>query len=58
MKKRKAKRINPKDGIDTKIKEFRIETENEKRTRFLNLIAKIIVKVTLKEYYSNNGFFD
>lgn len=58
MKKRKAKRISPKNGTDTKINQFFIETEKERKVKLLKLIVDVIVKVTLEEFYSDYELYE
>lgn len=53
MKKRKAKRIQPKIN-DVEVLNSIDDHEKKKEQAFLDLIAKIIVEATLKEYYGDN----
>lgn len=54
MKKRKAKRTKSVIDIDLQISKAISNSEEMKKESFLNLIAKIILDATLKEFYSKD----
>lgn len=53
MKKRKAKRVQPKIN-DVEVFNVIYDHEKMKEQALLDLIARIIVKATLKEYYDDD----
>ncbi|MBC8984613.1 hypothetical protein H9X96_02360 [Pedobacter sp. N36a] len=54
MKKRKAKRTKSVIDIDLQIGKIVSDSEKMKTEALLNLIAKIILDITLKEIYSKD----
>ncbi|WP_316841297.1 hypothetical protein [Pedobacter gandavensis] len=54
MKKRKAKRTKSTIDIDLQIGKVVSDSEKKKTEALLNLIAKIILDTTLREFYSND----